>query len=279
MKSKEKKWLNIIALVLLYAITAVVACLLVHICNKYMFEIAENIRMCVYIVIGILALGLLIFRCVKVSLTKLAKFEWVIAIIFVIIVLHVLAVGLLRVIVKYGIDSENMSEYFIWCYLLLVVFAPVILMLLSKFVRAKALLAIAIGAFFIYAFAITTIGMLTYIDFLADIQLITSILLISVPLFYVLYFMSLRLTKSKTEPDDVAHFDNKRGLLRFILVIAFLIISFISANDDWVSMIISGLIQLSFIPCVLYFVIIKIADFKYRREEEENLSEKIVVAE
>ena len=277
MKSKEKKWLNIIALVLLYAITAVVACLLVHICNKYMFEIAENIRMCVYIVIGILALGLLIFRCVKVSLTKLAKFEWIIAIIFVIIVLHVLAVGLLRVIVKYGIDSENMSEYFHCCYLLLVVFAPVTLMLLSKFVRAKDLLAIAIGTFFIYAFAITTICMLTYIDFLADIQLITSILLISVPLFYVLYFMSLRLTKSKTEPDDVAHFDNKRGLLRFILVTALLIILFISANDDWVSTMISGLLQLSFIPCALYFVIIKIADFKYRREEEEDLNEKTAV--
>jgi len=285
MKAKLLKWLNLIALVLLYAISAIVACLLISIFSEYISEIAENIRFYTYIGVGAVALGLLFFRRVKTPPTKIAKFEWVIAIFLAIMALLVLGGGLVSAIVKHDFNPEKAEKYLGWCYLFFAVIAPVTLMLLSTFVCAEKLLAIATGAFSFYSFAIIIISTLGYIgflsyftEFLEVVQATMSLLLTSIPLifFCVVMFMSLRLIKSAAKPTDVARFQNKRSLwgLIFTIVFALITVLIVSINDLYSIGIFTSMLSFilfALIPSALYFVVMKIACFKYRKEEGENL--------
>jgi len=285
MKAKLLKWLNLIALVLLYAISAIVACMLISIFSEYISEIAENTRFYAYIGVGAVALGLLFFRRVKTLPTKIAKFEWVIAIFLAIMALLVLGGGLVSAIVKHDFSPEKAEKYLGLCYLFFAVIAPIMWMLLSTFIRAKKLLAIATGAFSFYAFAIIIISTLSYInclsyftEFLEVVQATMSLLLTIIPLifFCVVMFMSLRLIKSVAMPADVARFQNKRGLwgLIFTIVFALITVLIVSIDDIYSLGVFTSMLAFiifAFIPCALYFVVTKIACFKYKREKGENL--------
>jgi len=278
MKTSVAKWLNLIALVLLYAISAISACILISIFSKYILDIAENIRNYAYLGVSTVALGLLFFRRIKTPPTKLAKFELVIAILLAVTAFFVLGGGLLSIIDKYGPGSEEMVKFSGWCYLFFAAIAPITLMLLSKFTYAKALLSIATGVFSLYAFSTIIIAILYYIDFIGDAQVIMSLLLVSIPLifFCILSFMSLQLIKSTEKSAYVARFQNKRSLwgLIFTIVFALITVLIVSIDDLYSIGIFTSMLSFilfALIPSALYFVIMKIACFKYKREEGEKL--------
>ena len=277
MKAKEAKWLNIIALVLLYAITAVVACLLVHICDKYVFAIAENIRNYAYIGVSVVTFMVLIFRFVKLPLKKLAKFEWVTAIIFTLAALLLYAIGLVAVARTYGVNRGVIVEYLYIGYYSFALLIPIILAVLSCFLCARYLLEITERAFWIYTSAALIVAPLYATDYLLDPCTLATLVLISVSLILMCIFCSkaLQMVKNRAKVADVASFQGKMWLVCFTSTIVMLFITcFIISIFDFFGIILSiamyGFIMLAVIPCALYLGLIKLACFKYKREEEGN---------
>jgi|GEM_PF-4491739 len=284
MKLTKAEW--IVAIIFLYTIIAAAACFVAYVFID-MFDIAENIGSYIYIGIGILSFEGLIVRFIKLPVTKFAKFEYIIALVLIIATPLCFSWVFWVLIFAFLFNSMVLVTLVSVLYLCLAAVLPIILIALSKLFRAQSFLLTAVCAFYTYIAAVSTIVIIYSRGVDWDLQAVISLLLVVVPLilFCVLSNITLRMIRTKANPATVANFQWKIGLLGLILMIILLIATcFItSANDiygdGWVSTPISGFIIFVFIPCALYFILNKVAYFKYKQEEEKNLSEKIVVAE
>jgi len=275
MKAIKAKWLNVIALVLLYAIAAVVACLLVHMCNIYMLAIAENIRFYAYIGVSVVAFMVLIFRLIKFPLTKLMRFEWVIAILLTALTLFAFVAGLIYIMRAENSNRRMVLDYIYLGYLPFALLIPIALMALSPFSGARYLLEITERAFLIYMAAAFVAATLYTLHYPCTVFTFLSIILPLI-LFAVWCAISLQKVKNKATLADMEKFQSKMWNFSFIFMIILLSVTFgVTSAFDFLGILLSvtlyGFITLTFIPCVLYFVVVKIACFKYKREEGENL--------
>ena len=285
MNERTFKWADVLTVIFIYAILAVVACLLVRWLSEYVSTIADEGIVGINFGIGVLFLGLLIFRCVKLSQeVKLAKFESMTALVLCIIASLAVVAGITYILLsddKVYLLGINLSDSLSIASPGLSVFVPIILVVFSPLFRARNLSALAVVAFVIYTlaviiFALSWFGMILFMP-------------IYLPLIFgtALCVVISRLIKARANVEDVKRVQQMFGvfcalLLALTAFCAFCMPSFERSFDgSYVNfsrtMIMSVLF--TFLPCVMYYRVMQAILEKYKSEgaEEKGKREKLWV--
>ena len=278
MKTRNLKWADVLTLILFYVTAAMVVCIMLYLFSDSVLKIAENICSYLYIGVGMLFLGLLIFRCVKIPITKPTKVESIIAVIFAVLTALTLLVWVVY-------DMINMPSSVLSPILVMII--PAVLIALSFVIRAKKLFLLIMIAFWLHTALIVCLAISTNIVQPFEIFTFQLGLTLIIPLifFSILCTLNYRLIKAGAEISDIAALQKTIGIFSVfsvVMVFFFLGPAVPFMKEEYVFgfsldlVLFMGLVAL---PCAIYYVAMKVAFIKYRREEEENLSEKIVVAE
>jgi len=161
MNTKHAKWINVITLIFLYAISSLMICAIIYSWmifmvyegNSYAFEANSTTFNIIFLALSALALLWLIFRCIKWSLEKLMSFERI---------MLATQIGIIVILLIFGIIkgsltpdfwhevrmwfAEGLGYFILWLspikyiYWTLVVALPALLVVLSFFARAEKLL-------------------------------------------------------------------------------------------------------------------------------------------
>ena len=284
MNEKTFKWADVLTIIFIYATLAVVTCLLVRWFSEYVSTIAYEGIVGINFGIGVLFLGLLIFRCVKLAReVKLAKFESMAALVLCIIASLSVVAGITYILLsdKVYLLGINLSDSLSMASPGLSVFVPIILVVFSPLFRAKYLSALAVVAFIIYTlaviiFALNWFGMILFMP-------------IYLPLVFgtALCVVISRLIKTRANVEDVKRVQQTFGvfcalLLALTAFCAFCNLSFErSFNGSYVhfSRIMIMSVLFTFLPCVMYYRVTQAILEKYKSEgaEEEGKREKLWV--
>ena len=208
MKTKNLKWADILTLILFYVTAAMVVCIMVHLFSDSVLKIAEIIRLYLYIGISILFLGFLIFRCVKLPITKPAKFESIIAVIFTVLAALMLLVWVVHTIIN--LPFTVLSP-------ILVMIIPAVLIALSFVIRAKKLFLLIMIAFWLHTALIVCIVISTNIGQIFMFQLGLT-LIIPLIFFSMLCTMNYQLIREGSEIYDIAVLQKTIGIFSVFLV-------------------------------------------------------------
>jgi len=304
----DAKQINIFTLVVLYATFAIVVCFLlffgvnatIYYVNSY---VNDEILLKMFVIVGILMLALLIFRCVKFSCEKLMGLEQ--------LAMSVLIVATLAAVVLFTLEfskiplASNVSDgYKLYneiygvpillrypvLHPLLVVIIPAVLILLYRFVAVKYLFTATSALVWAYTLTVIISHTMLYEKLVMSgtSNMLKDLLIIALPLL-VLCALSVKnclLIRKKARAKHVEKTQILTGIIIIFLVILlifalFCVTPLISRFDDrdFMGTIFRIFTSMVFVPYIMYFAVTQALYVQYKQDwlMEELSAEKVEV--
>ena len=264
--------------------------------NSY---INDEILLKMFVIVGVLTGALLIFRCAKFSIEKLAKFEQLATLVLAIATTAALVLFTLefsRIPIAFNVSNEYKLYNEIYnvpilleypaLHPLLAVVIPAVLILLYRFVAVKYLFVTSATLVLAYTLAVIISHIIMYEKLVISgaSNMLQDLLIIALPLL-VLCAISVKNCLLIRQKERAKHVEQLQMLTSVIII--FLVISLIFAlfcliplnirfdDRDFLGMIFRVFMSMVFVPCILYFAITQALYAQYKRDWLKREEEKV----